>query len=252
MTTNAIPCLKNSRGVEELADMKLENGMLTGQFAGHPKLAEAYLADRKHPPTRFQAIKRVFDVSVALLLMPIWLTAVVLLSTLVRIDGGPGLFGHTRVGKNGHSFRCWKIRTMVPDAPDILAQHLRKNPAAQAEWAQNHKLTCDPRITRIGHFLRRTSLDEIPQFMNVLRGEMSFVGPRPIVEEELEKYGVYSAGYLSLTPGITGLWQVSGRNDISYPERVRLDMDYLAQATFMMDLRILAKTVGVVLDRTGK
>lgn len=196
--------------------------------------------------------KRMLDLCLAVLMLPTLIPIIVLLWLMVRLDGGPGFFGHRRVGKSGIAFKCWKIRTMVPDAEAQLQAHLAKNPAAADEWARDHKLTDDPRINKLGQFLRKSSLDELPQIWNVLKGEMSFVGPRPIVMDELPKYGTYAPCYLAQKPGITGLWQVSGRNDISYDERVDLDVSYLTACGPLTDLRIILKTGLAVLRRTGK
>jgi exopolysaccharide production protein ExoY len=196
--------------------------------------------------------KRLFDIVLALLLLPVLVPVIFALWAVTRRDGGPGFFGHVRVGKNGKSFKCWKIRTMVVHAEARLQEHLAANPAAAEEWARDHKLTDDPRITRLGRFLRRSSLDELPQIWNVLKGEMSFVGPRPVTRVEMRKYGQFRTAYLSLKPGITGLWQISGRNDVTYDERVRMDVEYLQTMSILDDIRIILKTAGAVLDRTGK
>ena len=193
-----------------------------------------------------------FDFAVALLLLPILAPIIAVLYLMTRRDGGAGFYGHVRVCRNGRLFRCWKIRTMVPDSAAVLERHLAENPDAAAEWARDYKLTDDPRITRLGAFLRRTSLDELPQIWNVLRGEMSFVGPRPITPEELAKYRGYEWCYLTLKPGITGLWQVSGRNDVDYDTRVRLDADYRKNRSFLGDVSIMFRTVGAVLGSTGR
>jgi lipopolysaccharide/colanic/teichoic acid biosynthesis glycosyltransferase len=153
---------------------------------------------------------------------------------------------------DGKAFKCWKIRTMVHDAETRLRAHLKADPEAAAEWDRDRKLTNDPRITRLGQFLRRTSLDELPQIWNVLRGEMSFVGPRPIVRSELQKYGSFRGAYKTMKPGITGLWQVSGRNDVSYDERVKMDVEYMNNVSFLLDVQIILGTAGAVLSRTGK
>lgn len=195
--------------------------------------------------------KRLFDIVFALLLLPIVAPVILLLWYLVRQDGGSGFFGHERVGRNARPFMCWKIRSMVVDADIRLQDHLEANPEAALEWAQFHKLSDDPRINRLGRILRKTSLDELPQIWNVLRGEMSFVGPRPIVALELIKYGASASAYLAQKPGITGLWQVSGRNEISYSRRVAMDVDYLARRNFVFDLLILSRTVAAVCQRTG-
>lgn len=196
--------------------------------------------------------KRAFDISFALLLLPVLVPVILLLWVLVRRDGGAGFFGHTRVGQNGKPFKCWKLRSMVVNAEAKLQAYLDANPEAAAEWERDHKLTNDPRINRLGYFLRKTSLDELPQIWNVLKGEMSFVGPRPIVTKELKKYGHSVPAYLAQKPGITGLWQVSGRNDISYDERVALDVAYLTRRSFRTDLQIIARTGLAVLGTTGR
>ncbi|MBY6059435.1 sugar transferase [Leisingera daeponensis] len=196
--------------------------------------------------------KRAFDIALALVLLPFIAPLILVLWFIVRRDGGPGFFGHTRVGKNGKLFKCWKIRSMVVDAEAKLRAYLDANPEAAAEWDRDHKLTNDPRINQLGHILRKTSLDELPQIWNVLKGEMSFVGPRPIVTKELAKYGNSVSAYLVQKPGITGLWQISGRNDISYDQRVALDVAYLSNCNFTQDLTIILKTGSAVLGKTGR
>ena len=178
-----------------------------------------------------------------LMLLVAWLTW--------RRDGVPIFFAHYRVGRGGKLFRCLKFRTMYRESEQMLADLLRDNAQAREEWQRDQKLSNDPRITPVGHFLRRTSLDELPQLFNVLRGEMVLVGPRPITVAELTRYGRVRWHYLSVRPGITGLWQVSGRNDTTYDERVALDRSYVEQRTLWLDLQILFKTVGVVLSRDG-
>jgi undecaprenyl-phosphate galactose phosphotransferase len=178
-----------------------------------------------------------------LMLLVAWLTW--------RRDGVPVFFAHYRVGRDGKLFRCLKFRTMFRNAEQMLADLLRDDPVASAEWTKDQKLTNDPRITPVGHFLRRTSLDELPQLFNVLRGEMSLVGPRPITVAELTRYGRVRWHYLSVRPGMTGLWQVSGRNNTSYEERVALDRRYVEQRSLWLDLRILVRTVSVVVARDG-
>lgn len=200
----------------------------------------------------FNFFKRGFDLFLAILLLPTIIPVLVVLWALTRLDGGPGFFGHKRVGRGGAPFRCWKIRTMVPGAEEKLKTFLAENPEARAEWERDFKLEKDPRITRLGNFLRKSSLDELPQIWNVIKGEMSFVGPRPIVEQELPRYGVNKPEYLAMVPGITGLWQVSGRNDISYGERVALDVDYLRRCSLWLDCKIILMTGASVLGATGK
>lgn len=197
------------------------------------------------------ALKRAFDLTLAILILPAIAPTILVLSILTKRDGGPGFFGHVRVGQNDKDFRCWKIRTMVVDSAKVLEEHLSTNPDAAAEWERDFKLKDDPRVTRLGRFLRETSLDELPQIWNVLRGEMSFVGPRPVTRVEMEKYRGFEQGYLSCKPGITGMWQVSGRNDVDYDERVRMDAEYAENRSLLGDALIVAKTAGAVMNRTG-
>ncbi|WEX10478.1 sugar transferase [Chelativorans sp. AA-79] len=172
---------------------------------------------------------------------------------LLLQDGRPLIYRHKRIGRDGRVFDCFKFRTMRRDADKVLQELLQADEAANREWKAYRKLRRDPRIHPLGQFLRVTSLDEIPQFLNVLRGEMSIVGPRPVVEEELALYGDRAHCYLSLTPGITGLWQVSGRNDTSYDDRVELDARYHATRSFSLDVWIMWRTVGVLLlQRNGR
>lgn len=199
-----------------------------------------------------QTAKRGVDLILAIMLVPILAPAIGFMWLLARLDGGPGLFGHARVGLNGQTFQCWKIRSMVPDAEARLADYLSGHPEAAAEWVRDRKLLEDPRVTRLGRFLRMTSLDELPQIWNVLIGDMSFVGPRPIMHDELERYGRHAEAYLSMKPGITGLWQVSGRSDTSYQERVNLDLQYHRSACLLLDLKILGMTTLAVLRGTGR
>ncbi|MBC7799045.1 MAG: sugar transferase [Gemmatimonadaceae bacterium] len=170
---------------------------------------------------------------------------------LVTRDGGPLLFRHRRVGHNGEAFMCLKFRTMVVDADAVLAELLARNPAARAEWDATQKLRDDPRVTRYGRLLRNTSLDELPQLLNILRGEMSLVGPRPIVPAEVPRYGDDIALYFAAIPGLTGLWQVSGRSDTSYQRRVELDCEYVRTWSFWGDVAILLKTIPAVVLKRG-
>ncbi len=203
------------------------------------------------PPRAPLTTKRAFDILAVLAVAPIALALLALILPLVKLDGGPAFFGHRRVGRGNKEFRCWKIRTMVPQAEQILREQLHSDDALSAQWNAHRKLPQDSRITWTGRFLRGWSLDEVPQLWNVLRGDMSLVGPRPVTRSELAKYGADAWSYLAVQPGVTGLWQVSGRNDTSYAERVRLDTRYCQSITVLGDLGILVRTVGVVLRRTG-
>jgi lipopolysaccharide/colanic/teichoic acid biosynthesis glycosyltransferase len=189
---------------------------------------------------------------VALLLLALLSPLLLVIAVLIaQRDGLPILFGHYRVGLGGKLFRCYKFRSMYRDSSRMLTELLRTDVAARAEWERDCKLTDDPRVTPVGRFLRRTSLDELPQLLNVLRGEMCLVGPRPITVAELTRYGSVRWDYLSVLPGVTGLWQVSGRSNTSYDERVSLDLEYIDKRSPWLDLKILLKTVKVVVARDG-
>ena len=193
--------------------------------------------------------KRVFDFTAVVLTAPIWGPVMLALAGLIRLTSkGAAFYGHERVGRGGRTIRCFKLRTMVADAESRLAQLLASDPALAEEFARTFKLRDDPRVTRIGRFLRKTSLDELPQLINVLKGEMSIVGPRPITEDEMRRYGQYMPIVLSARPGMTGLWQVSGRNDVSYSTRVALDVQYAFGQSFSGDLSIIARTIVRVLQ----
>jgi Undecaprenyl-phosphate galactose phosphotransferase WbaP len=195
--------------------------------------------------------KRLLDIVGAVALGLIFSPLMLLIIVLTRGEGGSAIYRHRRVGRNGKSFGCLKFRTMIPNADQVLRDLLERDPALKAEWVRDHKLRDDPRVTRLGKFLRRTSLDELPQIWNVLRGEMSLVGPRPVVREELLRYGRNVRVYLATKPGITGLWQVTGRNDTDYRRRVALDTYYVRNQNLLLDLYILVKTTGVVLGGSG-
>jgi undecaprenyl-phosphate galactose phosphotransferase len=198
-----------------------------------------------------RAAKRGFDIAVALFLLATLSPLLLAIAFLVRRSGGPVLYRHNRIGFEGRTFGCLKFRSMAVNGDAILAELLANNADAAAEWAATQKLRNDPRVTSIGHFLRHTSLDELPQLLNVIRGEMSLVGPRPVVQSELRFYGDNAEYYMQARPGVTGLWQVSGRSDTSYEQRVRLDVWYVRNWSLWHDLAILAKTVPVVLFRRG-
>jgi undecaprenyl-phosphate galactose phosphotransferase len=224
-------------------------GMEMTHFFSHEVLMLSARNNLARPIPRF--LKRVFDMAGSFALLVALAPLLAYLAWRVRETGGPAIFGHRRVGRYGRTFRCLKFRTMVPDAESVLARHLEGDPAARADWERDFKLKDDPRITPIGRFLRRTSLDELPQLWNVIKGEMSLVGPRPIIEDELRRYGDQVDYYLEVRPGITGLWQISGRNDTTYEDRVALDCWYVRNWSLWYDLVILVKTVRVVLRREG-
>lgn len=197
-------------------------------------------------------LKRAFDVTVVitvlLLLLPLIVTVI---AVLMVAQGRPVIYRHPRIGRGGATFHCFKFRTMATDGDALLRAHLSRDAAARAEWEATRKLKDDPRITPIGRLLRKSSADELPQILNVLRGEMSLVGPRPIVGDEVRYYGGHIQHYQRVKPGLTGAWQISGRNDTSYAERVRLDAHYVATQSFVGDIAILLRTVPAVLRARG-
>ena len=195
--------------------------------------------------------KRLFDIVGAILIGALFSPFILAVVITIRLSGLPVLFRHKRIGRHGRIFNCLKFRTMVPNAEQVLRDLLRKHPELRDEWTENHKLRDDPRVTLLGRFLRRTSLDELPQLWNVLRGEMSLVGPRPVVRAELLRYGRQVATYLAIKPGLTGLWQVKGRSDTTYHRRVAMDKYYVRSRSLWMDLYIVALTAVVVLKRAG-
>lgn len=197
--------------------------------------------------------KRLVDVFLVILaLLAIWPLLACIAASIWLRDGGPVIYRHTRIGRGGRPFQCLKFRTMVRDSDVRLAELLENDPAAREEWAVAQKLRNDPRvIPRIGQLLRATSLDELPQLLNVLRGDMSLVGPRPVTRGELDNYGEHVVAYLAMRPGLTGPWQISGRSDTTYSERVRLDACYAARNSIFRDLWIMLTTVPVVIARRG-
>lgn len=197
-------------------------------------------------------IKRSLDVVLSLIGILILLPLFLLVSAALKITSpGPVLFGHARIGYAGESFRCWKFRSMVTNGDDVLARHFEQNPAERYEWETNRKLKNDPRVTRLGKVLRAYSVDELPQLINVLLGNMSLVGPRPVVKDELEIYGPQAEIYLSTRPGITGLWQTSGRSDVGYSQRITLDTEYVNNWSIWRDFKIMFKTIPTVIAAEG-
>ena len=198
------------------------------------------------------ALCRAFDIVVALAVILFTAPLLIIIALGVKLhDGGPALFGHERIGMGGRTFRCLKFRSMVVDAEARLAALLAADPQARADWAKDFKLRRDPRITPLGDFLRRSSLDELPQLFNVLRGDMSIVGPRPIVRSEAVRYGARFESYCAVRPGITGLWQVSGRSDTTYRRRVAMDAVYARSKCLSWDVKILLLTVPAVFLARG-
>lgn len=202
----------------------------------------------KHKP-----IKRIFDILFSLSALSLCMPLFLVVALIVKLSSkGPIFFSHTRIGRGGEKFKCYKFRTMYPDAEERLRDILSNCTKTREEWENFHKLKQDPRITPIGSFLRKTSLDEFPQFWNVLKGDLSVVGPRPVVEAEIIKhYGVKAMDILQFRPGITGPWQVSGRNDISYDNRIKLDQKYVENQSLLLDIKLIAKTIPAIFNSKG-
>ena len=203
---------------------------------------------RRPAPIACRALDIFFSLAGIVFVLPLMI--VVAIAIKVQ-DGGPIFFGHSRIGYEGRSFRCWKFRSMVMDAEARLTALLARDPEARREWEADQKLRRDPRVTLLGRILRVSSIDELPQLFNVLRGEMSLVGPRPIVTAEVARYGRRFAQYCSVRPGITGLWQISGRNDVSYRRRVAMDTVFATALSLSLYLKILFATVPAVMKRDG-
>jgi lipopolysaccharide/colanic/teichoic acid biosynthesis glycosyltransferase len=201
---------------------------------------------------RYRMVKRCCDVFLVLISMPVTLPILGVVSAVVMLSSpGPVFYSHRRIRKSGAFFSMWKFRTMCVNSAEVLEDYLARNPEAHAEWSETHKLRKDPRITPLGGFLRRYSLDELPQLWNVLVGQMSLVGPRPIVAAEVEKYGDCFDCYCRVKPGLTGLWQVSGRSELSYEARVVLDCDYVKRWSLSKDVVILLRTFSSVVNQDG-
>ena len=231
-----------------------------GSFTGFNRTSEALaiweplpvLTDLPTQTRKYELGKRIFDIVLAVLISPILAILIGLISLLIAITaGGPVFFRQRRIGQHGREFLIWKFRTMHRHGEKILAEHLKHDAAARDEWHHTYKLRNDPRITRLGKLLRKTSLDELPQILNVFSGDMSFVGPRPIVRAETARYAERFPYYLAAVPGITGLWQVSGRSDVSYETRVILDETYVCKWNMLRDIWILLKTPRAVCNRDG-
>jgi lipopolysaccharide/colanic/teichoic acid biosynthesis glycosyltransferase len=196
--------------------------------------------------------KRSIDMTLAVIMLPAIAAVGLVIAVLVKLNTrGPLFYRHRRIGYQGRTFDMWKFRTMRVDGDHVLTEYFEEHPEALLEWKRSHKLKNDPRVTVLGQFLRMTSLDELPQIMNVLAGEMTFVGPRPIVSAEVEKYGRRFAYYTAAKPGITGLWQVSGRNEVDYEQRTAYDEEYVKEWSPMLDARIFVKTFWTVWRRHG-
>ena len=198
---------------------------------------------------RYTSVKRVLDVIIStiglVLLSPIFL----IIAAIIKIDSkGPVIYAHRRIGKDGKEIKIYKFRTMYKNADEMIKEF---TPEQMKEWKENFKLKDDPRITKVGKFLRKTSLDELPQIVNIIKGELSIVGPRPVIDEELEKYGENKAKFLSVTPGLTGFWQANGRSDTTYEQRIQMELYYVDNYNFKLDFQIFIKTFSAVIKKEG-
>jgi exopolysaccharide production protein ExoY len=244
------PHLVNTTEIRLQAEAAVD-GSLESEAVGEGSPQATPIARAIAPTGSAATAKRILDVLGAIVLGLVFSPLILTIVFLMRKSDGTVIYRHRRVGREGQMFSCLKFRTMVPNAEQVLRDLLESDPDLRAEWIRDHKLRHDPRVTRLGRFLRRTSLDELPQLLNVLSGEMSLVGPRPVVREELLRYGRNVGTYLAAKPGITGLWQVTGRNDTDYRRRVVLDTYYVRNQNLLLDLYILLKTTGVVLGGSG-
>ena len=242
----------------EMYSGKSESVTMDGSVFAFPEMGDAIGGDItrfEHGPQHifsYSVLKRGLDILLVLLASPILLPLVGIIALAVRISSpGPIFFSHRRIRAQGGFFSMWKFRTMCIDSAELLEAYLHENPDANAEWRKSRKLKNDPRVTRVGNFLRRTSLDELPQLWNVFSGSMSLVGPRPIVAAEVEKYGKLFGDYCLVKPGITGLWQVSGRSSTTYQQRIQMDSRYVHCWSFLGDVKILFKTFSTVLHQDG-
>jgi Undecaprenyl-phosphate galactose phosphotransferase WbaP len=222
------------------------------EVAGHSRARTAHVSASPSNLFRYRFIKRFMDLLVILLALPVLLLVIAIVAIIVKSTSpGPVFFSHRRICRGGAFFSMWKFRTMCQNSSDVLEKYLAAHPRARAEWNKTHKLRMDPRITPVGHFLRRYSMDELPQLWNVVLGQMSIVGPRPIVAAEVEKYGEFFEYYSRVKPGVTGLWQVSGRSRLSYDARIRLDREYVQRWSLLRDAKILILTCRSVVNREG-
>lgn len=220
------------------------------EIVGGPELGRA--KDDHYHASVVSPFKRVIDVSLALVGLVFAAPLMLLTALIIKLfDRGTVIFAQTRIGLNGETFKCYKFRTMAMDADKQLQELLARDPEARREWSETRKLKNDPRITPLGKFLRKSSIDELPQLWNVLMGEMSLVGPRPIVHDEIAKYGPYFKSYSAVRPGLTGLWQVNGRSNTAFDARIKLDEDYAENWSVMRDVKLIALTVPALLFSRG-
>ena len=224
-------------------NVESQEAILSRDIVIVPKIA------KKASKINYMSVKRVFDLVIStiglIILSPIFL----ILAIIVKLDSkGPVFFAHTRYGKNGKKFKMYKFRTMYENVQDMINDF---TPEQMKEWKENFKLQDDPRITKVGKFLRKTSLDELPQIVNIIKGDLSIIGPRPVIEEELEKYGENKEKFLSVTPGLTGYWQANGRSSTTYEQRMEMELYYIDHISPKLDFKIFFKTIESVIKKEG-
>jgi Undecaprenyl-phosphate galactose phosphotransferase WbaP len=230
----------------------LEDSYSYTEVIGASPRRQIWVAESPARRFRYRVVKRILDVLLVLLSLPVTLLVLGAVAMVVAFSSpGPIFYSHRRIRRRGAFFSMWKFRTMCVNSAEVLEEYLASHPEARAEWNKTHKLRNDPRITKFGSFLRRYSLDELPQLWNVINGQMSLVGPRPIVAAEVEKYGDCFSCYCKVKPGLTGLWQVSGRSSVTYDERVALDCEYVERWSLTKDVMILLKTFSSVVNQNG-
>jgi Undecaprenyl-phosphate galactose phosphotransferase WbaP len=230
----------------------IEDSYSYTEVMGYPLRRAQWETELPSEYFRYRVIKRSLDLLLVVLSLPVTLLVLGIVAMVVALNSpGPVFYSHRRIRRHGAFFSMWKFRTMCVNSAEVLERHLAEHPEARLEWNKSHKLRNDPRITKIGSFLRRYSLDELPQLWNVMTGQMSLVGPRPIVAAEVEKYGGCFSCYCKVKPGLTGLWQVSGRSSLTYDERVALDCEYVGNWSLTKDTVILLKTYSTVVNQDG-
>lgn len=227
-------------------NLESEQAILSDNAVVTPKKEQI---NKKAIREQYIYVKRILDIILATIGITLLLPVFVVLGIVIKIDSkGPVFFMHNRIGKNGKKFKMYKFRTMYENAEDRIKDF---TPEQMREWKENYKLTNDPRITKIGKLLRKTSLDELPQIINILRGELSIIGPRPIIEEELEKYGNNKEEFLSVKPGLTGYWAANGRSDTTYEQRMKMELYYIEHLSLKLDVKIFLKTITAVVRKEG-
>lgn len=223
-----------------------EQAILTDNVVISPKIRKI---EKRKEITMYLHLKRLLDVLFSCCFLIVLIPVFILIGAVIKIDSkGPVFFMHNRIGKNGKKFKMYKFRTMYDDAEERIKDF---TPEQMKEWKENYKLTNDPRITKVGKILRKTSLDELPQIMNIIKGDLSIIGPRPVIEEELEKYGENKEKFLSVTPGLTGYWAANGRSDTSYEQRMKMELFYIDYVSFRLDAKIFFKTITSVIKKEG-